>query len=208
MHTIETVRETVDKYQDTAQLSMLLKSIFPRGSMEALRALDDLSFLEFVNLNHSDFIEYGFTDTLSKQLEAVTYLYKRISQLEGDVTIIRSPEDVYRLFKHMDALTQEHLAVAYLTTKNTVIKTETVFIGSLNASIVHPREIFRHAVKLHCASIVVAHNHPSGDPTPSQEDINVTKRLAEAGKVLGIEVLDHIIIGRNKHTSLKEKGYM
>ena len=208
MHTIETVRETVDKYQDTAQLSMLLKSIFPRGSMEALRALDDLSFLEFVNLNHSDFIEYGFTETLSKQLEAVTYLYKHISQLEGDVTIIRSPEDVYRLFKHMDALAQEHLAVAYLTAKNTVIKTETIFIGSLNASIVHPREVFRPAVKLPCASIVVAHNHPSGDPTPSQEDIMVTKRLSEAGKVLGIEVLDHIIVGRNKHTSLKEKGYM
>ena len=208
MHTIETVRETVDKYQDTAQLSMLLKSIFPRGSMEALRALDELSFLEFVSLNHSDFIEYGFTETLSKQLEAVTYLYKHISQLEGDVTIIRSPEDVYRLFKHMDALTQEHLAVAYLTSKNTVIKTETIFIGSLNASIVHPREVFRPAVKLPCASIVVAHNHPSGDPTPSQEDINVTKRLTEAGSALGINVLDHIIIGRNKHTSLKEKGYM
>lgn len=208
MHTIETVRETVDKYQDTAQLSMLLKSIFPRGSMEALRALDELSFLEFVSLNHSDFIEYGFTETLSKQLEAVTYLYKHISQLEGDVTIIRSPEDVYRLFKHMDALTQEHLAVAYLTVKNTVIKTETIFIGSLNASIVHPREVFRPAVKLPCASIVVAHNHPSGDPTPSQEDINVTKRLTEAGNALGINVLDHIIVGRNKHTSLKEKGYM
>ena len=208
MHTIETVRETVDKYQDTAQLSMLLKSIFPRGSMETLRALDDLSFLEFVNMNHSDFIEYGFTDTLAKQLEAVTYLYKHISQLDGDVTTIRSPEDVYRLFKHMESLTQEHLVVAYLTTKNTVIKTETVFIGSLNASIVHPREVFRHAVKLHCASIVVAHNHPSGDPTPSQEDINITRRLTEAGNALGINVLDHIIVGRNRSTSLKEKGYM
>ena len=202
MHTIETVRETVDKYQDTAQ------SIFPRGSMETLRALDDLSFLEFVNMNHSDFIEYGFTDTLAKQLEAVTYLYKHISQLDGDVTTIRSPEDVYRLFKHMESLTQEHLVVAYLTTKNTVIKTETIFIGSLNASIVHPREVFRHAVKLHCASIVVAHNHPSGDPSPSQEDIQITKRLVEAGKALGIGVLDHVIVGRNKSVSLKEKGYM
>ena len=78
--------------------------------------------------------------------------------------------------------------------------------GSLNSSIVHPREIFKRAVLQNAASIIICHNHPSGDPTPSQEDINTTKRIYDAGKILGIELLDHVIIGDNKYTSLKEKG--
>src|SRR5699024_5663931 len=85
---------------------------------------------------------------------------------------------------------------------------KTIFVGSLNASIVHRREIFREAVKRSAASIVCAHNHPSGDPSPSQEDIHVTRRLVEAGKIIGIELLDHLVIGNHRSTSLKEKGYL
>src|SRR5690625_2115959 len=102
----------------------------------------------------------------------------------------------------------EHLFVIYLNTKNEIIHRQTIFIGSLNASIVHPREIFREADKRSAASIICAHNHPSGDPTPSQEDIHVTRRLVEAGKIMGIEVLDHLVIGNNCFISLKEKGYL
>ena len=89
-----------------------------------------------------------------------------------------------------------------------LFRSETIFKGSLNSSIVHPREVFREAVKRSAASIICFHNHPSGDPTPSQEDIHVTRRLADSGKMMGIEVLDHIIIGDRKFTSLKEKGYL
>jgi len=96
----------------------------------------------------------------------------------------------------------------YLNTKNQVLQKRTVFIGSLNASIVHPREVFKEALKRSAASIICMHNHPSGDPTPSREDIEVTKRLAECGKLIGIDVLDHIIIGEQKYVSLKEKGYL
>ena len=85
---------------------------------------------------------------------------------------------------------------------------KTVFIGSLNASIVHPREVFKEALRRSAASIICIHNHPSGDPSPSREDIEVTKRLNECGKILGIELLDHLIIGENKFVSLKEKGYL
>ncbi|GAE93031.1 DNA repair protein RadC [Gracilibacillus boraciitolerans JCM 21714] len=108
----------------------------------------------------------------------------------------------------MRYLKQEHFVALFLDTKNKVIHKETVFIGSLNASIVHPREVFRIAIKKASGSIIVCHNHPSGDPIPSNEDVQVTKRLKESGKMIGIEVLDHIIIGDGNFISLKEKGYL
>jgi len=95
-----------------------------------------------------------------------------------------------------------------MNVKNQVLHKQTIFIGSLNASIVHPREIFREAVKRSAASIICAHNHPSGNPSPSPEDIEVTKRIQEAGQIMGIELLDHVIIGDHQFISLKEKGYM
>jgi DNA repair protein RadC len=108
----------------------------------------------------------------------------------------------------MRFLSQEHFVCLYLNTKNQVLHKQTIFIGSLNASIVHPREVFREALKRSAASIICLHNHPSGDPAPSREDIEVTKRLVECGKMIGIDVLDHLIIGENKFVSLKEKGYL
>ncbi|WP_245243548.1 RadC family protein, partial [Mesobacillus selenatarsenatis] len=123
--------------------------------------------------------------------------------------VIRSPEDGAKyLMNDMRFLTQEHFVCLYLNTKNQVIHRQTIFIGSLNASIVHPREVFKEAVRRSAASVICVHNHPSGDPTPSREDIEVTKRLAESGKIVGIELLDHLIIGENKYVSLKEKGYV
>ncbi|NRG43159.1 DNA repair protein RadC [Bacillus sp. CRN 9] len=99
-------------------------------------------------------------------------------------------------------------ACLYLNTKNQILSKQTIFIGSLNASIVHPREVYKEAFRQSAASIICLHNHPSGDPAPSREDIDVTKRLAECGKIIGIEILDHIIIGEKKFVSLKEKGYI
>lgn len=123
--------------------------------------------------------------------------------------IIKSPEDgADFVMEEMRILNQEHFVVLFLNTKNQVIHRQTVFIGGLNSSIVHPREVFREAVKRSAASIICAHNHPSGDPTPSQEDIHVTRRLVESGKMIGIELLDHLIIGDRKFISLKEKGYI
>lgn len=101
---------------------------------------------------------------------------------------------------------EENLWLITLDTKNNITGIFTVSTGSLNSSIVHPREVFKRAVLQNAASIIICHNHPSGDITPSQEDINITKRLYEAGKILGIELLDHIIAGDNSYTSLKEEG--
>src|SRR5665647_1187816 len=105
-------------------------------------------------------------------------------------------------------LQKEHFVCLFLNTKNHVIGQETLSMGSLNASIVHPREVFRAAIKRSSASIICVHNHPSGDPTPSPEDIQMTARLVEAGQIIGIEVLDHIILGDQNFVSLKEKGFM
>ncbi|MEW6622593.1 MAG: DNA repair protein RadC [Bacillota bacterium] len=117
---------------------------------------------------------------------------------------IKCPSDVVNLVMDMQFLDREHFKVLYLSTKNHVIGIEEVSIGSLNSSIVHPREVFKGAIEKSAAAVILSHNHPSGDPEPSKEDIQVTRRLFEAGQLLGIEVLDHIIIGDGCFRSLKE----
>lgn len=122
---------------------------------------------------------------------------------------VKSPEDAYKLAKQfLVEADREYFLVACLDTKNQPTAIHFCHVGSLNSSIVHPREVFKSAILSNSASIIVAHNHPSGDSTPSREDIEVTKRLVEAGKIIGIEVLDHIIVGDETFTSLKEKGYI
>lgn len=152
----------------------------------------------------------GIGQAKAVQIAATVELGRRISNLTyDDRFVIRSPEDgANYVMNDMRFLTQEHFVCLYLSTKNQVIHKQTVFIGSLNASIVHPREVFKEAFRRSAASIICFHNHPSGDPSPSREDIEVTKRLVKCGELLGIKVLDHIIIGDKKFVSLKEKGYV
>ncbi len=108
----------------------------------------------------------------------------------------------------MQHLKQENFVVLYLDTKNAVITRKTVFVGSLNKAIAHPREIFKYAYQYSAAKIMCFHNHPSGDPKPSEQDILLTRKLLEIGSLLGISFLDHIIIGKGTYISLKEEGYM
>ena len=122
---------------------------------------------------------------------------------------ISSMDDVVQIVKPMIADSNKEFFMAlYLNTKNGVMKQEVISIGSLNANIVHPREIFKTACMISASSIIVAHNHPSGDPTPSREDIEITKKLCEAGKMIGIEVLDHVIIGYDRNYGFKESGQL
>ena len=120
---------------------------------------------------------------------------------------IRSPADAANLLMmEMSLLDQEHLKLLLLDTKNRVLKMPTVYIGNLNTSVIRVGELFRYALRDNCAAIIVAHNHPSGDPTPSPEDVRVTERIVKAGNLLDIDVLDHIIIGKQRFVSLKERG--
>jgi DNA repair protein RadC len=122
---------------------------------------------------------------------------------------ITSPKDAYNLVKRfLVDVDREYFIVVCLDTKSQPTAINICHVGSLNASIVHPREVLKPAILSNSASIIVAHNHPSSDPTPSREDIEVTKRLSEAGKIIGIDLLDHIIVGIDRFISLKEKGYV
>ncbi|MBT2648104.1 DNA repair protein RadC [Bacillus sp. ISL-34] len=173
------------------------------NSFKGLRLLKEASVEELTVIK-------GIGEAKAIQILASVELGRRINNLnDQDRYVIRSPEDgANYCMEEMRFLSQEHFVCLYLNTKNQVLQKTTVFIGSLNASIVHPREVFKEAFKRSAASIICLHNHPSGDPSPSREDIEVTKRLVECGKIIGIEVLDHIIIGEHKYVSLKEKGYL
>ena len=119
---------------------------------------------------------------------------------------IETPKDVFNLFKNeLGDKKKEHFKLLSLNSRNKLISIDDISIGTLNASLAHPREIFLAAIKHSAASIILVHNHPSGDPTPSKDDIEITKRIVEAGKILGIEVLDHIIITKTKVFSFKDK---
>lgn len=170
---------------------------------DGMQLLKDATIEELIGIK-------GIGTAKAVEICAALELGRRISRIQTEERyIIRSPEDVSRyVMEDMRFLTQEHFVCLYLNTKNHVIHKHTVFVGSLNASIVHPREVFKEALRRSAASVIALHNHPSGDPSPSQEDISVTKRLYESGKVLGIQLLDHIIIGDRKFVSLKEKGYL
>ena len=143
------------------------------------------------------------------QILAMCELYKRFKVSELTQVKISKPSDVAKLvLDELRMLRQEVLILINLDTKNKVISKKEIFKGGLNSSLVHPREIFREAVKDSAASIIICHNHPSGDPTPSRDDINITTRLKECGKMMGIELLDHLIIGDNRFISLKEKDIL
>ncbi len=144
------------------------------------------------------------------QIKAVAELARRFAQGDNGTRVTASnPEEVARLLMpEMRYLEKEHFKAVLLNTKNHVIGVETISVGSLNSSIVHPREIFKEAIRRVAAAVILAHNHPSGDPTPSAEDIAVTRRLRRAGEILGIDVLDHIIIGDNEYVSLREQGVL
>ena len=127
----------------------------------------------------------------------------------GDLPAINCPEDVRRLLgPEMAPLAQEQLRVLLLNTKNQVLGQRVVYQGNVNSSIVRPAEVLRPAVMEAVPSIIISHNHPSGDPTPSPEDAAITRELVQAGKLLGIELLDHIVIGGERFVSLKERGLM
>ena len=178
-------------------------------SSRFIKEFDGLSLLKEASIEEITSFK-GIGEAKAVQLMAALELGRRVANLSFDGRyVIRSPEDgANYLMEEMRFLNQEHFICLYLNTKNQVLFKKTVFIGSLNASIVHPREVFKEALRRSAASIICFHNHPSGDPSPSREDIEVTKRLVECGKLMGIEVLDHIIIGEKKFTSLKQKGYL
>ena len=146
---------------------------------------------------------------VAKRINIVSIKMVKESSFLYQTRQILSPRDAYEMIKEqLEGLDREQFIIACLNTKNEPTNISVVSVGSLNKAIVHPREVFKTAILSNAASIMAFHNHPSGETTPSQQDIQLTNRLYEAGELLGIKLLDHLIIGDGTFTSLKEKGYL
>ena len=152
----------------------------------------------------------GIGTAKAAQIKAAFEIGRRFSQtIDTEKDRIRCSEDVKNLFWHkMRTYDREHFMIVLLDTKNRIIKTETVTIGILDSSIIHPREVFKSAIKSSAASVILVHNHPSGDPAPSRNDTSATIKLREAGELVGISVLDHVIIGEKGYYSFKDNNKM
>ncbi|MTI84815.1 MAG: JAB domain-containing protein [Firmicutes bacterium] len=197
---------------DIELLAIMLRTGTPEMSAIDLAALlltkhENLRNLLQVSVEELNSIK-GIGMAKAAQLRAALELGRRVAvTVAGDRVSIRSPEDAAGMvMEEMRYLDKEHFFALLLNVKNQVMAKELISIGTLNTSSVHPRELFKPAIRRSAASIILVHNHPSGDPEPSREDHEVTDRLVEAGKLLGIDVLDHIIIGDNTFTSFKAKG--
>lgn len=169
---------------------------------------DGLQFLAGATLEELQ-QQKGIGLAKAAELKAALELGRRLAAFNLNRTVIRNPQDVAGLLlDEMRFLDRENFRTISLNTKNQVLGIDNVSVGSLNSSLAHPREVFKDPIRRSAAAIILAHNHPSGDPTPSQEDILVTRRLVEAGRILGIEVLDHLIIGDGRFASLKERNLL
>jgi DNA repair protein RadC len=152
--------------------------------------------------------QHGIGDAKAAQIKAAIELGRRLTlEAPEERPIINSPADAAALVQYeMSALEQEHLRVFLLDTKNHVLDIVEVYRGSVNMSQVRVGEVFKAAIRRNTTAVIIVHNHPSGDPTPSPDDVAVTRAFVQAGKLIDVEVLDHLIIGRGRYTSMKERG--
>lgn len=178
-------------------------------AIEVLNTVEDIHRLRHVSLQELMKIQ-GIGRVKAAEILAAVEFGRRVNQStqlkEG--TVSSSSWVGQYLQEELSHLKQENVLALYLNTKNEIIKKDIVFIGSLNSSVAHPREIFNRAISYSAARIILAHNHPSGNVEPSEADLSFTRRMIEAGDLIGIEVLDHFIIGENCYLSLREEGYI
>ena len=167
--------------------------------LESLQDLKRITVHELLLIN-------GIKEAKATTIIAAIELGKRLASLHVHRKVkLASPIDVYHLLNHeLSFLEQEHFICLYLNTKSELIKKETIFIGTINQTLIHPREIYKHAIKLSAAAIIFVHNHPSGDSLPSKADYQSTASLMESSDIIGIDIIDHIIIGHHEFYSLKE----
>jgi len=179
----------------------IVRELFKKyGTLEkmALASLADLDEIK------------GVGQAKATQIKAVFELARRLNEEKNahkSRETVKSPQDVVRIIgSSLKDEKREHFLIITLDTRNHLIETHTISIGSLDSSIVHPREVFHPAIMDHAASVILIHNHPSGNPEPSEEDTKLTKQLLNSGQTLGIEILDHIIVGDNSYFSMKDRN--
>jgi len=185
----------------TARQSVLTLA---QGLLSRHGGLGGLARLSFSDLMR----EPGLGEAKAAEVRALFQLAARIQALEvGERPVIRSPQDVHALLGgEMAAFEQEHMRVLLINTRNQVLSVHETYIGNVSSAVVRVAEVFREAVRQNAPSIIIVHNHPSGDPSPSPDDVHLTKQLVAAGQQLDIEVLDHVVIGDHRFASLKSFG--
>ncbi len=210
----ERLKDYGAKYlSNTELIAILLRTGMQGENVLSLASRVLAEFNGLAGLGRGTFVELcavrGLSEAKACQLLAGLELGRRFVSLAPEERVaINSPQDVANLVTgEMAALEQEHLKALLLNTKNEVLSVQEIYIGNVNSSVVRPAEVIRPAVRDNAPSIIIVHNHPSGDPTPSSEDVAITRELVDAGKLLGVDVLDHLVIGSgNRYVSLKEKG--
>jgi len=191
---------------ESAGIKELLALIVgPRADSKLCHELACLTPDRFVSMRSKELIELGMSPSAAFRIEAIFQLMKMLQSPKHGTTI-NCPTDAAEALSFIKNEEQEHFVVLLLDTKNHIKKTVVITKGINNSALAHPREVFKTAIRESANSIIIGHNHPSGDPTPSREDIEVTKRLSEVGDVIGIPLLDSMIVGVNGFCSLKERG--
>ena len=213
----ERPRERLQKYGANAlSNSELIAILLRNGSMgESVLNLSTRVISEYKGLGGVAKASYGelcglhgIGDAKACQILAAIELAKRLMSLHPDArAVIRSPQDVFNLLSaEMRFFDQEHLRVLLLNTKNEVLSTQEIYKGNVNSAVIRVSEVLRPAIRENCPNIIIVHNHPSGDPTPSPEDIMVTRQIRQCAELMDIELLDHVVIGDQRFVSLKERG--
>ncbi|TSC75582.1 MAG: Uncharacterized protein G01um101430_424 [Parcubacteria group bacterium Gr01-1014_30] len=210
---IERPREKLEKYGPERLSNSELLAILLRTGSEGVNVVElsnkILKKFSAVGLAKSSVKElkstFGLGAAKACEIVACFELGRRLLQNKQSVLLL-SPQDVWDQLKDIRDNKKEHFVIFFLDARNQEIKREIISVGSLNANLVHPREVFEPAVRHLAAQVIIAHNHPAGDPAPSSADLEITKRLVEAGKILGIKVLNHIIITKENYFSFQDKG--
>ncbi len=204
------IAKGVENLKDSELLAILLR-IGKQGKNVieiSSQILKKYSKKRLLQLNYQDLINVGGIDSAkAATILAAFELSKRALEVnDSNLPVISTTKEVLAQLTELRENKKEHLVVLYLNARSQLIHKETISMGTLTANLVHPREVFEPAIKYFAAYIIVGHNHPSGDPAPSEDDLEVTKRLFEAGKILGIDIMDHIVIAKTSYYSFKEKG--
>jgi len=203
------IAKGAENLKDSELLAILLRTgKAGRNVIEiASQILSKYSKKRLLQMTYDDLSKIsGIDSAKATTLLAAFELSKRALEVnDTNLPVISDAKDAVAQLSDMRDLKKEHFVVLYLNAKNQLVHKETISMGTLNANLVHPREVFEPALKHSAAQIIAAHNHPSGDPKPSEDDIELTKRLTEAGKMMGVELMDHVIVSKNSHFSFKEE---
>ncbi len=203
------IAKGAENLKDSELLAILLRTgTIGKNVIEiASQILTKYSKKRLLQMTYADLSKIsGIDSAKATTLLAAFELSKRALEVnDTNLPVISDAKDAVAQLSDMRDLKKEHLVALYLNAKNQLVHKETISMGTLNANLVHPREVFEPALKYSAAQIIAAHNHPSGDPKPSEDDLDLTKRLTEAGKMMGIDVMDHVIVSKNSYFSFKEE---